>query len=230
MKGELKKYIFEIIVIFIGITVSFLFENWRQNKQQQQTSIRQLTLLKNDLGRSKSWIEGIDSIYSNTVSEIVLFRNGSSLSEEDLATLLFDIFNNSLDFPLNNLSPYLTDIVRLSEVGKKGSTSKIITYVAYIQTLIRLDYELNRAIANYNDNQIWPKLYQSEFANKVIDAEKSWNDSTIVWDEKAYTIDGFSGLENDLSFVEFKLRKILIVHEALKSQIERLKKELSKVE
>jgi hypothetical protein len=229
MKKKIGKYIFEILVIFIGITISFLFESWRNDREGRLETKKQLTLLRNDLGRTKAWIEQIDSNYNETISNISHLKNGKDLSEEDFSLLMFKIFDNPIDFPLRDISPYLSQVSRLNETSNISGSDKIITSVAFIQTLVREDYELNKSISDYVDNRIWPKLNKNNFQDKILDAEKSWTDTTIVWTEKRYSIELFDDLKTDLSFVELKIRKIIIVHDALKRRIEILKEDLSKV-
>lgn len=229
MKQKIRKYLFEIVVIFIGITISFLFESWREDREGRLETKKQLTLLRNDLGRTKAWIEQIDSNYNETLSNITHLKKGNVVSEEDFALLMFKIFDNPIDFPLRDISPYLNQVSRLNETSNINGSDKIITSVAFIQTLVREDYELNKSISDYVDNRIWPKLNKNNFQDRILDAEKSWADTTIVWAEKRYSIELFDDLKTDLSFVELKIRKLIIVHDALKRRIEILKEDLSKV-
>ena len=229
MKKGIKKYLFEIIVIFIGITISFLVESWRRDREVQLETKKQLTLLRNDLSRTSSWIEQIDSGYSETITDISRLRNGETLVEEDFAELIFNIFDNPIDFPLRDISPYLNQVSRLSEVSNIKGSEKIITNITYIQTLVREDYELNKSISDYADSRIWVKLSKDNFTSKVLEAERSWLDTILIWTEKQYSIDLFDDLVTDLSFVELKLRKILIVHDALKTRIDILQEDLDKV-
>jgi len=70
MKEKLKSYVFEIIVIFLGITISFLFDGWRKEKDDNLIVRKQLMLLKNDLNRTSSWINQIDSQHIEQISNI----------------------------------------------------------------------------------------------------------------------------------------------------------------
>ncbi|HEU5291661.1 MAG TPA: hypothetical protein VFU05_13520 [Cyclobacteriaceae bacterium] len=47
--STLKKYVFEVIVIFIGITISFIFEEWRNSRQDEQKEREQYVLLLGDI-------------------------------------------------------------------------------------------------------------------------------------------------------------------------------------
>lgn len=229
MKKRLRKYLFETIVIFIGITISFLFESWRKDREVQFETKKQLILLRNDLNRTIHWINQIDSSYGKTISKISRLKNGETFAEVEVSELLFNIFDNPIDFPLRDLSPYLNQVSRLSESNNISGSNEIITNIAYIQTLVREDYELNKSISDYADNRIWTKLTKENFYNKLIDIEKSWSDTTISWTDKRYSIELYSDLAVDLSFVEFKLRKIMVVHEAIKMRIEDLKKDLNNI-
>jgi len=228
MKNEIKKYLFEIVVIFIGITISFFFESWRKNREEHLNTRKQLTLLRNDLSRTTAWIEQIDSGYNDMISGFSILKNGEDMSEEEFSSLMFEVFDKPIDFPLRDLSPYLNQVSRLNDTNI-SSSDKIITSVAFIQTLVREDYELNKSISDYVDTRLWSKLGSNNFVSKVLDAEKTWTDTTIVWTEKRYSIESFVNLDTDLSFVEMKIRKILIVHDALKRRIGILKEDLSKV-
>jgi hypothetical protein len=63
----------EIVIIFIGITISFLFEQWREEKRQKQelielaeSLIRDAEIGKNhlvsDLGGTNKWLKNLDSL------------------------------------------------------------------------------------------------------------------------------------------------------------------------
>ena len=49
LKDALEKYISEVLVIFIGISISFFFDEWRENRKDKETMRKHLTVLKNNL-------------------------------------------------------------------------------------------------------------------------------------------------------------------------------------
>jgi hypothetical protein len=78
------KYLAEVIIIFLGITISFLFDQWREEQQKKQDlielsqsllmDIKGLKVkLKEDLTGSAAWIGQLDSLrvqrISNQISE-----------------------------------------------------------------------------------------------------------------------------------------------------------------
>jgi len=50
-KDALKKYLSEIIVIFIGISISFWFEEWRENRKDREMEQKILQNLKDNLAQ-----------------------------------------------------------------------------------------------------------------------------------------------------------------------------------
>jgi len=69
----LLRYLAEVIIIFVGITISFLFEQWREEKQRMKESVElaQSLLadvaalkikLQDDLSGSAAWIRQLDSL------------------------------------------------------------------------------------------------------------------------------------------------------------------------
>lgn len=229
MKEKLKIYLLEIIVIFIGITFSFLFDGWKQRRDENRIVREQLFLLKNDLKRTSDWISEIDSQYTEQVSIISMFKSGLEISEEDLASMFWSLDFDPINFPVRELSPYLHQISKLSETNDITNSEEIITLSAHIKTLSRVDFEESQLITNYFSDKLWSKLDTDNFLDKVLDCEKEWSDSTIVWSPKLYTIDMFPRIETDLTYIELKLRRILSVHVALKYKIEGLSEELEKI-
>jgi uncharacterized protein YjiS (DUF1127 family) len=80
----LVRYTAEVVIIFIGITISFVFEQWRQERQERRELIELSESLINDaeslkvkleddLKGSAQWIRDLDTIHvqrmSNHVSE-----------------------------------------------------------------------------------------------------------------------------------------------------------------
>lgn len=74
------RYAAEILVIFIGITISFMFDEWNQGRQKVQREIAYVESLltdiaikkeelKNDSPHALRWIDRLDSINKNRFSD-----------------------------------------------------------------------------------------------------------------------------------------------------------------
>lgn len=233
MKIEWRKYLFETIVIFIGITMSFVFDGWRKNNEANDKVKAQLTAIENDLIRSIQWTEKIDSNYIESLEYISDFRNNIQFEEADFVDLIWKISEDPIDYQLRELSPHLNQISNPSELNILHERDRIVTLVAYIQNLILTDKELSESITNHVNQTIWPKLAKDGLLTKIIKgdpAERFGTDTTIVWSDKMYTISMFDKMDSDLAFVELKITRIIQVHVALRRQIGRLREELAKIQ
>lgn len=232
MKDKLRKYLFEIVVIFIGITISFLFDGWRKDREDLKTTKTQLIAFKNDLNRIREYIELIDSGYMETISTIDKLRNKEQIDEEDFVWLIWQISEATSDAPLRGFAPYLNQISKTNSLNVFQESNRINTLIVYIQGLIQQENELCKMVSDYTAQTIWPKLDKDDLLNKIVkgDPVGRWgSDTTLVFSEKLYSIETFSNMNADLALVELKLIRIVQAHEALKRQIDRLKEELDKI-
>ena len=232
MKDKLRKYLFEIVVIFIGITISFLFDGWRKDREDLKTTKTQLIAFKNDLNRIREYIELIDSGYMETISTIDKLRNREQIDEEDFVWLIWQISEATSDAPLRGFAPYLNQISKTNSLNVFQESNRINTLIVYIQGLIQQENELCKMVSDYTAQTIWPKLDKGDLLNKIVkgDPVGRWgSDTTLVFSEKLYSIETFSNMNADLALVELKLIRIVQAHEALKRQIDRLKEELDKI-
>ncbi len=230
MKIEWRKYLFEIIVIFIGITISFIFESWRQKQEEISRQLSLLVVIQNDLNRSYSWIEEIDSNYIETIQMIADFRKDKAFKEADFVNLIWRISEDPIDFPLRELSPFIKSVSNTQDYNVLHKTNKIVTLVSYIQNLTASDLYLSASITECVTEKVWPKLNTDSLFDKIIkgDPNERWgSDTTIVWSDRTYTIDTFEGLNKDMAFIELKMIRLVQVHAALKMQIGNLQEELT---
>jgi hypothetical protein len=79
------RYFVEVIIIFLGITISFVFEQWREGKRQEKELIElsesllaDIDALKSkltiDLGGSSAWISQLDSLRRQRTSGRIASR------------------------------------------------------------------------------------------------------------------------------------------------------------
>lgn len=75
VQSALKKYLSEIVVIFLGISISFWFDEWRENRKDRETEQKILQSLKENLAQDtivlggtlkmgETFISGIDKLVS----------------------------------------------------------------------------------------------------------------------------------------------------------------------
>ncbi len=97
-KAILEKYVSEILVIFIGISMSFLFDEWRQNRQDEATARKHLTFLRTNLIQDTLQLTGIVN-YGNrfvrSIHQLTYFKQDSEITD-------------SISFHIDNAASYLT--------------------------------------------------------------------------------------------------------------------------
>lgn len=96
-KTILEKYISEILVIFIGISMSFFFDEWRQNRSDEETIKKHLSVLKTNLVQDTLKLNfmidfGRRSV--NSIHQLTYFKQESEITD-------------SLDFHIDNAASYL---------------------------------------------------------------------------------------------------------------------------
>lgn len=89
LKEKWPKYIFEILVLIIGIYGAFALESWNENITQSNRSKDLLRALKqeytNNLTQLKFIIESHESVKESTVSLLRIIKSKPEVSEDSLS-------------------------------------------------------------------------------------------------------------------------------------------------
>ncbi len=96
-KNVLTGYISEVIIIFIGISISFLFDEWRENRKDDETAQKHLAVLRSNLIQDTLQLTGMIEIGKKSV------RSTNKLAYFKLDAEIAD----SLDFYIDNAASYL---------------------------------------------------------------------------------------------------------------------------
>lgn len=118
LKDVLIPYLFEIIVIFIGISISFLFDEWRDNRKDKELERKHLIDLKSNLQQdtflmSRMIESGKNFVHSS--HKLATFKNDKDILD-------------SLDFHIDNATSYLllkTNKTAYEEIKQTGHTGLI---------------------------------------------------------------------------------------------------------
>ena len=98
MKQQLGKYLFEIVVIFIGITLGFIFDEWRENRNENSQRRILFESIKTELQQTKILLQNTDSINTALVTNIERVLKGEELKSEEI---LSDLELLTTDFYVN---------------------------------------------------------------------------------------------------------------------------------
>lgn len=97
-KVILEKYVSEILVIFIGISMSFFFDEWRQNRQDKETVKKHLIFLRTNLIQDTIQLTGMvkyGNQFVKSIHKLTYFKKDSEITD-------------SLSFHIDNAASYLT--------------------------------------------------------------------------------------------------------------------------
>jgi hypothetical protein len=156
-KDILIKYLFEIIVIFIGISISFWFDEWRDNQKDREMERKHLIDVKNNLIQDtlilSRVIEG-GKIFVNSSRKLATFKNDSEILD-------------SLDFHIDNASSYLplqTNKTAYEEIKQTGHTSLITNdslkrfILGHYTLVVPSGEEWSNVDKNYTMTQLIPEI------------------------------------------------------------------------
>ncbi|MBS1555568.1 MAG: hypothetical protein JSU09_11625 [Bacteroidetes bacterium] len=177
---RLLTYFVEIVIIFIGITISFLFEQWREENRQKQelielaeSLIRDAELekahLQSDLKGTNNWLQNLDSLR--------IQRDVENIGESELLWFYQLLIGKEFGLFDRNSPAYLSAINSGILIKLPDSIQRKI-YNVYESKLPDLQhlYEQQNETANYFRNQIMIQsktyLYHKQASTISIDLKK----------------------------------------------------------
>jgi hypothetical protein len=108
-----QKYLFEFAVIFMGITLSFMFDEWRNARKEKQERKQLVVSIKNQLNQAKALLIKEDSILKNRMAILEVM-----IREEDVAdSLVIEFFDYACKDFYVNLNGTLNTLRSLTEQG-----------------------------------------------------------------------------------------------------------------
>jgi hypothetical protein len=177
---RLLVYIVEIVIIFIGITISFLFEQWREDNRQKQalielaeSLIRDAKIgkahLESDLNGTNNWLRNLDSLR--------LQRDLKKLDQSEL-TWFHDLLAGKEFGLFDSKSPAYLSAISSGSLTKLPDSIQIKIYSIYESKLPDLQhlYEQQNETAKYFRNEILIQsstyLYHTDTTTLNIDLKK----------------------------------------------------------
>jgi hypothetical protein len=173
-------YFVEIVIIFIGITISFLFEQWREENREKQelialaeSLIRDAEIgkahLTSDLKGTNKWLQNLDSLR--------IQRDQQKLNESEL--LWFYNLLTGKEFGLfDSKSPAYLSAISSGMLTKLPDSIQIKIYSVYESKLPDLQhlYEQQNETATYFRNEIMVQsdsyLYHTHTSEVSLDVNK----------------------------------------------------------
>ncbi len=219
----LTRYLAEVIIIFVGITISFLFDQWRTEQQNKKdlTELSQSLLrdisdlkskLKEDLDGSATWINQLDSLR--------IQRTSSQISERQL-NWFFRMISGQIYFLFEPHSPTYLSAANSSLYSELPDSLKNDLYNLYQVRLplFELLYEQQRDnVVHFRNTTLVPSgvyLFHPDAASLRPDlqvlareiarpAYGNFINETIIVEKEVYQLnessfESLTALENSLS-------------------------------
>jgi hypothetical protein len=105
IKDIIKKYLVEVLTIFIGISISFLFDEWRDNRKDEEIARKNLIFLRSNLVQDTTVLTGMIAIGKasvHSINKLIYFKQDSEIS--DSLNMHIDKAASYLGFKPNNIA------------------------------------------------------------------------------------------------------------------------------
>lgn len=157
IKGILIQYVFEIIVIFLGISISFWFDEWRDNRKDIEMERKHLSDLRDNLQQDTFIFSHVINNAKRLISssrKLATFKNEAEILD-------------SINFHIDNASSYLglqINQTAYEEIKQTGHTSLISNdslkkaILSHYTITIPGCIEWSNVDKNYTMSQILPEM------------------------------------------------------------------------
>ena len=130
LRSKFGKYLFEVSVIFIGITLSFLFEEWRTNREKYQIARTHLKEIKSEALTVKQIVSIYDSMVRAEMLTMDSLIEAKELTNNEAFKLL-SLSTSNRDF---SLTYKLQELQTLKATGEISLINPdIVTMLGLIQ-------------------------------------------------------------------------------------------------
>ncbi len=156
-KVILEKYVSEILVIFIGISISFFFDEWRENRRDEETIKKHLTFLRTNLIQDTIQLTGMIN-YGNqfvkSTGKLTYFKHESEITD-------------SISFHIDNAASYLTfkpNQMAYEEIRQTAHTNLInndslkVLFLSYYTSIIPNCIEWCKVDETHTMTQLIPEM------------------------------------------------------------------------
>jgi hypothetical protein len=223
IKANFWKYVVEIFIIFVGISISFLFDEWRTRRNDKELLVKHLSELKGNLIQDTIILSGAELISKKLVrasKRLLDFRQQSEIVD-------------SLDFFIDGAASYADFYAKQSafeELKQTARTSLIsddslkILLLSYYTTYVPHCREWCTVNKSYTMDQLIPEM--TNFFPVVPDP---MNVVTANEKVKALKIKKLRNLLlTSVTYKQESLRVLLMTKSKAKQLLEKIEAELKK--
>ena len=166
-KKVVSKYLSEIVVIFVGISISFWFDEWRDNRKDREIEREILLNLKANLAQDTTLLGGTAEMGEGLVrgiNKLIVFKRDTEIV--DSVSLLIDMAASYLGCPTNQTT--------YEEIKQTGHTSLILNdtlkraILGHYTSVIPFAKEWAEVDKTHTMNQLIPEM--SNYFPVVVDS------------------------------------------------------------
>ncbi len=232
MKKALGKYLFEFVVIFIGITASFLFEEWREHREKNEKAIEIMESLIVELERNDLFIHSIDTSYLEVDSAIQRMLDGDPTDRAEVAEVMYMLMEGTSQFRLKDISSFIHGFSSIDQLNILNRNEHIQRYLTYMESLISEHEGITNSINNYSTRNLWPLLNRYGLTDDILANQKDLmdRDSILLAELRIPLSELFSDSDAvlHLKWSQLKILRLIQINEAIHRQIQNIIHELRK--
>lgn len=228
MKEVIGKYAFEVAVIFIGITASFLFEEWRQAQQKDKKTIEIMEAMVVELERNNQFIFQADTFYSDLTNSLEEFLESDKAGRLNTSEMMYELMEGTSVYRLKDISSFLLGFSSSDQLHILTKNKKILAQASYMESLLSEHENYTKAIGDYSSANLWPLICEYGLSEIIF-----YDDAQIAKLEKGEfqkSRKDFNNITSDPIFVshlQWSLLKIYRLME-INDAIDDLSNELNK--
>jgi hypothetical protein len=199
LANELSKYILEIFIIFVGISISFVFEEWRDDRRDLDVAKRNLQSLRSSLLQDTFVLTGMINLGQRFV------YSSEKLSYFKADSEVADSLNQYIDHAASYLA-FKPNLMAYNEISNAGHTN-----------LIQND-SLRRAFLSYYTS-IVPYCLEWVSVDKTQTMTELVPEMSIYFPVVVDSMNQVTAKDKTKALRQIKLRNLLLMNSAYKKEV-----------
>ena len=233
MKNAIGKYLFEVIVIFIGITSSFLFEEWRQNREKDQKTSEIVQALLVELERNDSFIKDIDTTYTDVNTSIQNILNDENITRLEVMNVAYTLLEGISQIRLKEISSFIHGFSSNDHINIISTNKEVLRYLTYLESLLAEHEFTTITLTESNSSKLWPLLNRYQLVDDILNEQRELvNLDEITSDRPKRDISEFlsnTEFREQLKWSQLKVLRLIQINQAIHMQIRNISQELNRV-
>ena len=232
MRNVIGKYLFEVIVIFIGITSSFLFEEWRQNREKDQKATEIMQALLVELDRNDSFIKHIDTTYFELSTSIQKILDKENITRLEVMSVNYMLLEGISQIRLKEISSFIHGFSSNDHINIISMNKEVLRYLTYMESLLAEHEFTTNTLTESTSSNLWPLLNRYQLVDDILNEQREFVDlNEITSDTPKRNITDFQSnaeVREQLKWSLLKVLRLTQINQAIHVQIRNISLELDR--